>query len=253
MKYLGNKDEFKKIIESVGVMGTWTESSGMLSYRAVDGGIINLYSTGTVQVQGNKEAKVLWIEVVENLLNNLSGSVQFKQEVTNVIPVCRTDNAEIKKKVFVVYGHDSVSRDQLELILMKLGLEPFILSNTGGGGNTLIEALEAEIIKSNNMCDFGIVLMTPDDMGYAISEGEDKIDFRARQNVVLEMGMLLSALSRDKVAILKKGHLELPSDTNGIIYIPFNTHVKECVPRLVDRLINSGFSISQEQITKASS
>ena len=50
---------------------------------------------------------------------------------------------------------------------------------------------------------------------------------RARQNVVLEMGMVLSALRRPNVAILKKGHIEIPSDVHGIIYIPFNDHVNE--------------------------
>jgi predicted nucleotide-binding protein len=47
--------------------------------------------------------------------------------------------------VFVVHGHDAVAREQLELILLKLGLDPFVLANTGGGGLTIIEALEAEI------------------------------------------------------------------------------------------------------------
>ena len=58
---------------------------------------------------------------------------------------------------------------------------------------------------------------------------------RARQNVVLEMGMLISAVGRSNVAILKRGHIEVPSDAQGILYIPFNDHVKETVPKLADR------------------
>jgi predicted nucleotide-binding protein len=115
----------------------------------------------------------------------------------------------------------------LELILHKLGLNPFVLANTGGGGLTIIEVLESEIGPKQSQARFGIVLTTPDDMGYAKGEGSDAAQPRARQKVVLEMGMLISAAGRANVAILKKGHLEVPSDAQGILYIPFNEHVKE--------------------------
>ena len=39
-----------------------------------------------------------------------------------------------KPKAFVVHGHDIVAREQLELVLHRLGLEPFVLANSGGGG-----------------------------------------------------------------------------------------------------------------------
>jgi predicted nucleotide-binding protein len=155
--------------------------------------------------------------------------------------------------VFLVHGHDTVSREQLELILHKLGLNPFVLANTGGGGLTIIEALESEIGTNNNQARFGIVLMTPDDMGYSKEDGADNVQPRARQNVVLETGMLISAVGRGNVAILKKGHLEVPSDAQGILYIPFNDHVKETVPKLVDRLRAAGFVLNPESITNASS
>ena len=100
---------------------------------------------------------------------------------------------------------------------------------------------------------FGIVLLTPDDIGYAKADGDKEAQPRARQNVVLEMGMLISALGRKNVAILKKQHLEVPSDAQGILYIPFNDHVKEAVPKLVDRLRSSGFVLNPEAITRASS
>lgn len=95
----------------------------------------------------------------------------------------------------------------MELILHKLGLNPFVLANTGGGGLTIIEALESGIGPKQSQARFGIVLTTPDDMGYAKGEGSDAAQPRARQNVVLEMGMLISAAGRANIAILMKGHL----------------------------------------------
>ena len=97
------------------------------------------------------------------------------------------------------------------------------------------------------------MLLTPDDHGYSKADGAEKVQPRARQNVVLEMGMLLSSIGRKNVAILKKGHLDVPSDAQGILYLGFNEHVKEAVPRLVDRLTNAGFVLDPSNITKASS
>ena len=90
-------------------------------------------------------------------------------------------------------------------------------------------------------------------MGYSKADGETKAQPRARQNVVLEMGMLISSIGRKNVAILKKGHIETPSDAQGILYLAFNDHVKETVPRLADRLRSSGFNINPECISNACS
>ncbi|MYN64891.1 MAG: hypothetical protein F4X11_07675 [Acidobacteria bacterium] len=159
-----------------------------------------------------------------------------------------TSNA---KKVFVVHGHDERAREQLELVLHKLDLEPFVLANTSGGGLTIVEALEKEIHVPATADRFGIVLLTPDDMGYKAGENASEAEPRARQNVVMEMGMLIAAFGRPRVAILKKGHLEVPSDASGIIYISFNDHVKETVPKLCERLREAGFEISPTALTKA--
>jgi len=40
--------------------------------------------------------------------------------------------------IFVVHGRDTESRDQLELVLRRLGLEPFVLQVTGGGGSIIL-------------------------------------------------------------------------------------------------------------------
>jgi predicted nucleotide-binding protein len=94
--------------------------------------------------------------------------------------------------------------------------------------------------------------MTPDDFGYAKTETDADRKPRARQNVILEMGMVMAALGRDRMAILQKGVLERPSDTDGILRIAFNDHVREIVPNLVRRLQNAGFEISGEMIAAAS-
>ena len=127
------------------------------------------------------------------------------------------------------------------------------MQNTGGTGLTIIEELEREIGQGQTATRFGIVLLTPDDVGYSKRDGQEAALPRARQNVVLEMGMLLSSLGRSNVVILQKQHLEQPSDAAGILYLNFNDHVRETVPRLIQRLKQAGFTFNEAQIANASS
>ena len=126
-----------------------------------------------------------------------------------------------------------------------------MLGNTGGGGLTIIETLEGEISSRTTGQRFGIVLLTPDDMGYEHGDDVNNAEPRARQNVVMEMGMLIAAFGRQRVAILKKGHVVEPTDIGGIIYLPFNDHVKETAPRLCQRLRDAGFELDPDAIATA--
>ena len=60
--------------------------------------------------------------------------------------------------------------------------------------------------------------------------------------------MLLSSLTRKRCAILTKGYVEMPSNMGGVITIPFNDHVKEAVPKLVQRLQEAGFNLDAKAI-----
>ena len=154
------------------------------------------------------------------------------------------------REIFIVCGRDSTAKDQLELILHKLNLKPFVLSPSTGEGSTLIRMLQRKIGKKGSL-KYGIVLLTPDDMGYLKTEGLEAAKPRARQNVVLEMGMLLSSVGERNTFILKKGELEDASDMKGLIYLPFTDHVKETVPALAARLQNAGFHIDSSWISDA--
>ena len=84
------------------------------------------------------------------------------------------------------------------------------------------------------------MLLTPDDEGYKAGKAEDK-KYRARQNVVLELGMVLANLGRERVAILYKQSVELPSDIAGLIYISFQERVDEVKTQLFKELEAAGY------------
>ncbi|HYN09681.1 MAG TPA: nucleotide-binding protein [Vicinamibacterales bacterium] len=242
MKHQGSLEDLKGVVASVS-KGDWTDVTHGHQFKAPNGASLIWYpKSGTLQLQGPAAEKEAFGKLIEEALGKPSSpSIVVSEKAVDA-----------KERVFVVHGHDSVAREQLELVLHKLGLDPFVLANSGGGGLTIIEALEAEIGPGEGRSRFGIVLMTPDDIGYAKAAGADKAEPRARQNVVLEMGMLIAALGRSNVAILKKQHLEVPSDANGILYLSFNDHVKETVPKLVDRLQKAGFKVDSSKIAYAS-
>lgn len=256
MKHQGTLDDLRTKIEGCGfnLAETKDQEHGH-QIKTAEGAVVNWYpSTGTVSVQGKATVKRQFEEAWAAYEGNpVSRRTTNDSPGETPSPDAPANPASASKKVFIVHGHDDTAREQLELVLHKLGLDPFVLANTGGGGLTLIEALENEINPGANQARFGIVLMTPDDMGYSKTDGAENAQARPRQNVVLEMGMLISAVGRGNVAILKKGHVEVPSDAQGILYIPFNDHVKETVPKLTDRLRAAGFVLKPEYITRASS
>ena len=95
------------------------------------------------------------------------------------------------------------------------------------------------------------VLLTPDDEGrLKTKEGDsgEPLRPRARQNVVLEMGMVLSKLGRERVALIvhdvQGSEIEPPGDLGGILYLPFKSKVDEVKNGLAAWLEELGFHIS---------
>ena len=244
-RFRGELSELKGIVARTGHQGEWLEhNNNHHQFKSDNGAVLNWWNTKkkTLTIQGSEEVKKEFQEAFDEVASDSERSVTAP----------RGYQKKTGKQIFVVHGHDHEAREQLERILMILELEPSVIQNTGGSGLTLIEALEGEIGKDFES-DFGIALVTPDDIGYSKNESETDAQPRARQNVILELGMLLSSLTRKRVAVLVKGHVELPSDVAGLIYIHFNEHVRETVPKLVDRLQSAGFCLKPERISKAQS
>lgn len=165
-----------------------------------------------------------------------------KEETSRILLEGKIDDSI--NDIFIVYGHDEVARDELELMLRRWGLNPIILSRELPEGRTLIEALEHYI----NRVKYGIVLATPDDVGYKKGfEAQKK--YRARQNVVFELGMLFAKLGRNNVSVLVKNtddlEMEKPSDINGVIYLDYKNSVGEKVEVIKRSLKKAGYSIKE--------
>jgi len=235
MASLQLNQEQKEILKQYLNDGEWSFNKGSIEacYKANSGAILNIYPKSyNFQGSNQEELKAKVDEI-------LSGNTISEQ-------------TQVNKEIFIVYGHEKSSKEQLQLVLKTLDLNHCMVTNDTS--LTIIEALEQKI--TDAMC--GIVLLTPDDLAISKQlfekhkdEGtiNDRLMFRARQNVILEMGMLLSRLGRENVIILLKGQVECPSDMSGIFYLGYQEHISEIVNKLVDRLTKLGFQIDSKNLT----
>lgn len=121
------------------------------------------------------------------------------------------------REVFIVHGHDAAAKEAVARFLERLDLEPVVLHEQANLGRTVIEKFE-----QHSSVQFAVVLLTPDDVGRSVAAASEPRP-RARQNVILELGFFLGALGRKRVCALHVGEIEIPSDYDGVLYIPLDT------------------------------
>jgi len=160
-------------------------------------------------------------QIMNPCIENASDNVYRKIEIRQTITPC-IESASDKKlgfsenKVFIVHGHDTGLLHNVARYISGFDIKPIILQEQTGNGQTIIEKLE-----TNSDVKFAIVLLTPDDIGGAVSAKDLKQ--RARQNVILELGYFFGKLGRANVRALYDEKVELPSDLIGIEYIKIDS------------------------------
>ena len=118
----------------------------------------------------------------------------------------------MNNKIFIVHGRNIPIRNDIELFVRRLGLEPIILAEQANKGMTIIEKIE-----DYSDVSYAIILYTPCDEGR--KKGEQDLNGRARQNVIFEHGYMAAKLGRNKVLALVEQDVEIPGDLDGIVYI----------------------------------
>ena len=128
-------------------------------------------------------------------------------------------------RIFIVHGHDDIAKLELKNYIqntLKLP-EPIILHEQPNHGRAIIEKFE----EFANESTLAFVLLTPDDHMAKELGSESKV-YRARQNVIFEMGYFLGMFGRKtgRVILLYKGTLDIPSDISGVIYIDISNGIE---------------------------
>lgn len=159
------------------------------------------------------------IEAFAAMLKSSLAELEMMGAVAAAEPTAREGVVAVKaesRDVFLVHGHDNAVKESVARFLEKLDLRPIILHEQPNKGRTIIEKFEA-----HSDVGFAVVLLTPDDVG-AVKAEADRVNPRARQNVILELGYFTGKLGRARVCALYTGEVEIPSDIHGVIYIRFD-------------------------------
>jgi predicted nucleotide-binding protein len=143
-------------------------------------------------------------------------------------------------KVFIVHGHERAAKTELELFLGEIGLEPVVLHRQADRGLTIIEKFE-----KHSCVDYAIVLMTPDDqvMPSDNSGNTAHPEFRARQNVIFELGFFVGKLGRERVCCIYRRGVTPPSDIAGLVYKEYREHVEDVKWELIKELRSAGYKV----------
>ena len=128
--------------------------------------------------------------------------------------------------VFLVHGHDDEFIASVVDFLSARGIEAIVLKRVGGSSQSLFQKFFDFALKAR----FAVVLIGNDDVGAARRQyeadgvGDRALQFRARQNVILELGFFYGLLGWDKVFVLRRHpavpfpNFELPSDLAGVVF-----------------------------------
>jgi len=162
------------------------------------------------------------------------------QEILNANP--EVESTEILKvkgnMVFIIHGHDNEIKVEVQLLLTRAGVNNIVLHEQPDKGRTIIDKL----VEESNVSNYAIALLSPDDI---VKDGSA----RARQNVILEIGYFLGKLGKERVRILKKGEIEIPSDLSGVLYENYDP-LGAWKIKLCKELIAAGIYVDMESVTK---
>ena len=216
------------------------DMSGLILAREVALSVPKIILTGFPSVEAARMA-------LGSRLDGLSPAVDFidkregPQALIKAVEKALLSLPTRVQDVFIVHGHDDVARELVARFIEQLGLRAIILGDQPSNGRTIIAKIE-----HYSRVGFVIVLLTPDDIGYAKNHPRKK-KYRARQNVIFELGFFIGKLGHSKVCSLYKEDVEILSDYQGVIYIPMDREGGWKI-RLARELVAAGIHFDQKNI-----
>jgi predicted nucleotide-binding protein len=165
-------------------------------------------------------------------------------------PAGALEPQEQETAIFVVHGHDTHGVEKLEAYLSSVGVRAVVLSRLDESPQSLFQKFMSIATKAR----FAIVLLGADDYGAsrrqyeAPNVAERALQFRARQNVILELGFFYGRLGFENVFVVYQHpnqvfpNFERPSDLDGVVFDSISDLAWE--KKLGGRLSSAGFKLA---------
>jgi predicted nucleotide-binding protein len=155
-----------------------------------------------------------------------------------------------RDSVFVVHGHDTKYLNDVVSFFKGIEIRPVVLKSIRGPSQSLFQ----KFLKYGREAQFAVILLSADDLGASRrqfdTEGvaQHALQFRARQNVILELGFFYGRLGWENVFVLIKDadkvfpNFERPSDLDGVIFEKVD-EAGEWMEQLLAWLTDAGFAV----------
>lgn len=150
-----------------------------------------------------------------------------------------------KKSVFIVHGHNEAKKEATARLIEGLGLDAIILHEQTNKGRHTREKL----LDHARTAAYAVILLTADDKGGTKDTDPEALQLRARQNVVLELGLFLGLLGPDRICVLYEEDVEVPSDYHGVVYEPLDT-AGAWKTKLKNELVDAGMPVDKEKAAR---
>jgi len=148
--------------------------------------------------------------------------------------------------ILLIHGHDDLAVLEVKEFLRENypDIAVLVMKTEQLGSRTMSEKFETIVADAAG----AIAIMTPDDC--AMSKRQTMpMARRARQNVIIEIGWIWGKLGRDKVLLLGRGEIEIPSDLAGMEIVRFESRPSKKVEDIRRFLAHFGnaraFSLNQ--------
>jgi predicted nucleotide-binding protein len=191
---------------------------GERSHYVADLGRIDFHPTWAPASEDEKRSS--WnsaVGRVRNLINTIKEEIDLFDAGGDAAQPVEVPHSSTSGSIFIVHGHDEELKQSVARTIERLGFHPLILHEKPNKGRTIIEKFD-----DYSKVGFAVVLLSADDAVRGKNGAEDS--YRARQNVMFEMGFFLGRLGREKVVAVYKPHeyFEMPSDYSGVLFVEYD-------------------------------
>jgi predicted nucleotide-binding protein len=163
----------------------------------------------------------------------------------------RKPSGHVPNSVFLVHGHDDQALAEIEGHLHALSVDAIVLARQSESAQSLFQ----KFLSIAGQAGFAIVLLSADDRGASRLQYDEPgvadraLQYRARQNVILELGFFYGHLGFERVFVVaakpptKFPNFERPSDLDGVVFESMTDPGWKV--KLARRLRQAGFAVQE--------
>ena len=120
-------------------------------------------------------------------------------------------------RVLVIHARNQEPLESVARFLERIGCDPIVFHEPSDAASRVekLRELTADVA-------FAVVLLTGEELGRDKQQPAGAERPRASQSAILELGYLIAALGHKNVCALHYPSVEVPADSSGVVFIPFD-------------------------------